>query len=83
MRNRRTLFPALVLLGALSGCGGEGLTLTGSGAKAPVAEGPVAEAGVSTPVKHWKDWCRRRWPPASASAGCTRILFETRKGAET
>jgi protein-disulfide isomerase len=40
------LVPALVLLGALGGCGGgEGLTLTGSG-----AEAPAAEAGVSAPV---------------------------------
>lgn len=35
---RRCTFPALVLLGALGGCGGQGLTLTGSGAGVQVAE---------------------------------------------
>jgi protein-disulfide isomerase len=38
---RCTFFSALVLLGTLTGCTGEGLTLTSSGAGAPVAEAGV------------------------------------------
>jgi protein-disulfide isomerase len=45
LRKRRT-FLALVLIAALGGCGGPGLTLADGG---PGAQAPSAEAGVTTP----------------------------------